>query len=310
MKKVGIVTRTSDRILLLERALKSIFEQTYKNWELVIVNDGANEPEIRILVDRVMSKAFNKVSIISLDKKMSFGAKINVGLESLNTEYCVVHDDDDSWDRAFLEKMVDFLEKSEHKEYAGVICHTDIIYEEITNGSIKMDRKKNLNRLKESELNLWNTLDRTQFVPISFLFRREVLEHIGYFSNTVNHSEDWEFYIRFLSQYKIGVVQEILAFYHIRKKVLTGSLANTVTVGENLHDLSKKNIRDQWLREDIKNSNVSLGLLGYLSNKIGEQEIQNRKLLQKIKEFQKIALALFVITLLLVMVNIIVTLLK
>lgn len=98
---VGIVTRTKNRIVLLRRALESVKNQSHENWILVIVNDGGDPAP----VDRLVASIFNtdsRVRIIHHPESKGMEAASNAGISALDTDYAIIHDDDDSWAPEFL----------------------------------------------------------------------------------------------------------------------------------------------------------------------------------------------------------------
>ena len=106
MTKVAIITRTMNRPILLRRAAQSILNQTFKDYIWVIVNDGEKEP----VSDVVSNFPEDTVIVIHNPKPVGLEAASNIGLKSSDSEYVVVHDDDDTWHPEFLEKTT-FVDK-------------------------------------------------------------------------------------------------------------------------------------------------------------------------------------------------------
>ena len=62
--KVAIITRTKNRVLLLDRAVKSVLCQTFDNWQHVIVNDGGDANPVDELVDRYLDQYAGRLTVI------------------------------------------------------------------------------------------------------------------------------------------------------------------------------------------------------------------------------------------------------
>ena len=87
---------------------------------------------------------------------------------------------------------------------------------------------------------------------------------IGLFDDALNFAEDWEFYLRFLSQFDIAVLPEHLANYHFRTR--SGLYGNTVTNSLDSHIVVAAGIRNNLIRRDISSGKFGLGSLIALSS--------------------------------------------
>ena len=110
---VSVVTACYNAEDYIERYLKSIINQTYKNIELIIVNDGStDETGIKI---KKMEQQFCEYGMnlkIIEQKNMGMGAAINNGLKFVNGEFLVWADSDDYFEVDAVEKMFKFLNEN------------------------------------------------------------------------------------------------------------------------------------------------------------------------------------------------------
>ena len=114
---VSIIVRTKDRPKLLKIALKSIFAQTYRPIEVVLVNDGGcalDIDEIRAILGDV------SLNYIRLEKNTGRAHAGNVGIENANGEYIGFLDDDDEFYPEHIATLIEFLSFSEYK-----VAYTD-----------------------------------------------------------------------------------------------------------------------------------------------------------------------------------------
>lgn len=256
MKKVAIITRTKDRPILLKRAYESVLSQTFKNYTWVVVNDGGNKDSI----ESIINKAKNNMDVIFISNEKSLGmeAASNLGIKSSNSEYIVIHDDDDSWDSNFLKETIEYLDGDMGELYDGVVTHSYKIEEELLEDECKFVSKCVFNGYLQ-EIYLSDIAKVNTFPPISFLYRRSTYKKIQGYDETLPVLGDWHFNLRFLEISDIGVIQKSLANYHHRINNVSASYGNTVVQGVNKHRQYDAILRNRMLREDIKEQKIGLG---------------------------------------------------
>ena len=261
---VTIVTRTKDRPLLISRSIESVLNQTYQNWQHIIVNDGGEEKALQNILNKYSDRYSGRLKVIH--NKDSIGAvpALNLGMQSATSEYVVTHDDDDGWENSFLDKSIAALKERKRliPNTRGIICHTTEVTEHISGKTVIEEYRYSLNGwVREVAL---PHLAATNFItPISFLFERVVFSELGFFKN-LKFCDDWEFYLRFLSRYEIAVLPEHLANYHVRRKA-TDAYGNTVAVGIDEHRAVVTELRNDLVRQDLNSGKFGLGYLLALS---------------------------------------------
>lgn len=259
MHKISIIIRTSTRYIFLDRAIKDIMRQTYKQWKIILVNDKGELNKIQNIIDN------NKVPkeqyiIINNGGQSGLHKAINLGAKAVDTEMVVMHDDDDTWDAHFLEETIAYL--NNNIDCMGVITHSNKIYEKIVNNEIKLKKIKSFNTELNDVISLYDMIKNNLFSPISFVYRTKVYKEVGYFDESLEVLEDWEFNLRFLMKYDIHIIEKILANYHIREgNSIQESFKNTITSKEKLHLKYDTIIRNRYLREDLNNKQLGMGTL-------------------------------------------------
>lgn len=259
--EVAVITRTKDRAVTLRRAAESIINQTCKNLVWVIVNDGGcPEPVDKIAADA--RKRGTAVIAVHNPKSVGMEAASNIGIRSSHSTFITLLDDDDTWDETFLAQTVAFLEKQ--RWCAGVATQTSRIYEEIGRDDIRVSHFATLNPQLD-EVFMLDVAGWHPFTINSFLFRREVLDTIGYFSEDLPLGGDYEFHLRFIEKFDIGVIPYPLAFYHLRTAV--DEYANSAPTGAavDIREIHKTIVRDRLLRRDIREGHLGIGALAYVS---------------------------------------------
>lgn len=279
MGKVSIIIRTSVRYIFLNRAIEDIMNQSYSEWFIIIVNDNGNLGKIQKIINE-NNVPKDKYFIINNQGEHGLHKAINLGAKAVKTEYVVMHDDDDTWHHDFLKTTVGFLENN--IQAMGVITHSNKIYEKFINNKIVIKNKKEFNTELKDVLSIYDMIKNNLFSPISFVYRSKIYDQIGYFDETLEVLEDWEFNIRFLMKYDIYVIEEILANYHIRiNDNIAAYLKNTITSKKKMHLKYDTIIRNRYLRKDLREGIFGVGVLMNII------KWSDNRLIKKIKKYLK-----------------------
>ncbi|MGC9195969.1 MAG: glycosyltransferase family 2 protein [Syntrophobacteraceae bacterium] len=265
--RICVVTRTKDRPLMLKRAVESLLKQSFQNWLHVIVNDGGDPAILDSVISPRLGAYGGRVKIINNAVSLGMQNASNCAIREAESEYIAIHDDDDSWAQSFLSECVEYLDSTGPSSVIqGVATQSVWIFEEIdTHGNIVELRREDYFPFKE--VSLFNMAGKNIFPPIAFVYRRKVHDHIGLFDQQFNYLGDWDFNIRFLSKFDIGVIDRQLAFYHWRKKGSLSSYGNTVTDEVEEHLSLANKLRNHYLRMDLEKNRIGLGFVINLSEK-------------------------------------------
>jgi len=269
MHKVAVVTRTKNRPLLLKRAYESVRNQSFKNFQWVVVNDAGDVDPVQEIVDASIEAGINTL-LVNRAESVGMEAASNDGVQSSQSEYIVIHDDDDTWHPDFLKETVRFLD--ERQDYLGVVTHSDRIDEKVSENSVTHVNTRSYNKWLMS-IQFSDLLIENPFPPISFLFRRSVWDHAGGFDESLPVLGDWDFHLKTLLVGDIGVLPITLANYHFRVQLNDDQAiyGNTVTHGVSKHIEFDAKYRNAKLRDDINNNKFGLGhllLLGRMNMQV------------------------------------------
>jgi glycosyltransferase involved in cell wall biosynthesis len=253
MARVAIITRTKDRTIMLRRAAESVAAQTFKDFSWIVVNDGGNPGPVDEIA-QFFSGVIDDIKVIHNPVNLGMEAASNVGIRASKSEFLVIHDDDDTWQTDFLEKTVSFLSCDIGALFGGVVTQSIRIDEKIVGDKIDFVRKKvwktDLSPDPKGAIQLAEMAVVNQFAPIAFLYRRSVLDLIGYYDETLPVLGDWDFNLRFLLKCDIGLIPEALANYHHRVSIHSsnGAYGNSVIAGFDRHSIHDARIRNKYLR--------------------------------------------------------------
>ncbi len=259
-KKIAVITRTKNRPLLLPRAAESVLSQKIDSLVWVVVNDGGEDHDVDAVIQNFRRRSENEAVIVHNETSLGMEAATNKGVAACNSDYIVIHDDDDTWQPDFLSRCLQFLDT--HTGYQGVITLSTTVKEIIEGTSVtKLDSRAFNSHLKSVDLS--HIAIRNQFPPISFLFSRAVYDEIGGFNEDMPVLGDWDFNLRFLMRADIGLVPEYLANHHIRvtDSDSGGEYGNTVVSSLSLHHAIESQYRHARYREDLARKEAGLGYL-------------------------------------------------
>ena len=191
---VSIVIRTMSRPEALREALYSIRQQTYKNVEAVVVEDGPADSEEMIRSEF----ADLKVQYLALGENQGRCKAGNKALSMAKGKYLNFLDDDDMLYPKHVETLAGFLERENaYAAYAGAF-ETRV---DVTSRHPYSYKVREVQSVCTQDYTKEEMLD-TNFIPIQCLmFRRELFEELGGFDTTVETFEDWDLWARYSLKY-------------------------------------------------------------------------------------------------------------
>lgn len=242
-----IVTRTRNRPRLLDRAIRSVLGQTVDDWHHVIVNDGGDAQSLELLCAKYKAQYRDRLSIIHNSESRGMEAASNKGIIGFDSQFILIHDDDDSLDPHFLELTTAYLASPPVPSIGGVCTLVSCVEERIVHGQI-IEQARHVFRILNYCLSFSDTVGINPVPPISFLFRRDIYEAVGRFDESLPVLGDWDFLLRYLWHCDIGIVPQQLANYHIRPRAF-GAAANSISGSTLQFELLTKVIRNKYLRD-------------------------------------------------------------
>lgn len=196
MPLISIIIPTYNRKNLLVRAIKSVFNQSFKDYELIVIDDGSEDrtEELDILAD-------HRVRYIRSEQNCGVSKTRNTGIKLSKGEWIAFLDSDDEW---FSEKLAKQLKWSrENPEY--LIGQTKEIW--IRNG--KRVNPPSTHEKFQGDLFLVS-LERCMITPSSVFIKRNLFDVVGVFNESLPACEDYDLWLRITSNYPIGLLDEYL----------------------------------------------------------------------------------------------------
>jgi glycosyltransferase involved in cell wall biosynthesis len=199
-KLVSVIIPTYKRAKNLTRAIDSVLNQTYKNVEIIVVDDNEPSSKYRLETKKIMEKYQNLNNVIYLthEKNKGGSAARNTGFRFSKGEYIMFLDDDDEFLPIKIEAQVNCLDNLD--ESWGV-CYTNYIRK--NNGVTTYYSAE-----KREGYLLTEVLMRNLFVHAgcNLMIRRSVVKEVQGFDESFVRNQDIEFLARILMKYKIAHV--------------------------------------------------------------------------------------------------------
>ena len=189
----------------LRDSIESILNQTYKNFEFIIVDDGSTDNSVRIIKE--YQKKDKRIKLIENKKNLGQSRALKIGLNNARGFYYSKMDQDDISDKNILEKELDFLEKN--KDYVIVGSNLEIIDEDKKKIGYRFYPQEN----KEIKKTL---IFKSPFAYPSIMIRLESLKIILYDEKYL-YCEDYDLWFKLLKYGKGKNLPDFLLKYRINK---------------------------------------------------------------------------------------------
>jgi glycosyltransferase involved in cell wall biosynthesis len=188
----------------LREAVDSILNQTFKDFEFIIINDGSTDETLKILND------YNdpRIKIINNKENIGLTRSLNKGLKLAKGEYIARQDADDISIPERLEKELNFLKTNTN--YAAVGSFIKVIGE---NG-------KELHTIEKpiTDEAIKDFLKKSNCIAHgSSVIRMSCLQEIGFYDETIPKAQDYDLWLRLSEKYKLKNIPEYFYLWRCRK---------------------------------------------------------------------------------------------
>ncbi|WP_276359549.1 glycosyltransferase [Daejeonella sp. H1SJ63] len=235
--KVSVIVTTYNRCELLSETIQSIINQTFTDFELIVVDNNSNYDFVGLMQSFCDSriKFFQNPNDGIIARNRNFGIKRAVG------EYIALCDDDDIWEQTKLREQVEIIDK-----YPDVaLCCTNTYF-------INMKNLPFLNRFTSFVKNIFlsSNLLSAKYLLISLhyvinssvLFKRELINSCGFINEDplLRSIEDYEFWFRISQNNRIYYLNKKLLWYRLHPEQLS-----TVD-NQKVYKRTLKVVSDNW----------------------------------------------------------------
>lgn len=243
---ISIIIPLYNKEKYIARTLNSVLKQTFKDFEIVIVNDGSNDKSIEI----IETFTDNRIKLIS-QKNSGVSSARNKGIKESKYDLIAFLDADDEWNENYLDKINDLISK-----YPKCIAFSTS-YIISNNNSLVYNETKGLidkDLIFEDYFDIASK-NAPPFYTSSIVVRKKSLQQIGMFPVGVTAGEDLITWARLALIGNIAYSKEHLSTYN-----------NNTTIWEVRRvDFDKNRYMEKSFRELLKTSNNKNSLKKYVS---------------------------------------------
>ena len=232
MPKVSILMPVYNAGQYIAQAIESIISQSFKDWELILINDGSTDNSESV----VMQYEDDRIYYIKNAENLRLIKTLNKGIDYCDGQYIARMDADDICLPDRLKQQVDFLDS--HTDY--LMCGTSASV--IDNSGKKTGKIHNLTDNSYLQISL---LFSPSFIHPSMMIRKEILQQNKY-DEAYKHVEDYELWCRIARQGKIANIDKELLEYRWHD--------SNVSV---LHSKVQDELKDKIIKEELKRLDIT-----------------------------------------------------
>ncbi|SKB12237.1 Glycosyl transferase, group 2 family protein [Planktothrix sp. PCC 11201] len=211
MTLISVIIPVYNAELTIKETIESVLNQTFKDWELIIIDDGSQDSTVRIIREIEDSR----IRIFSYSNA-GLASSRNRGIDHAQGEYITFLDADDLWTPDKLEAQFQALQ--EHPEAAVAYSWTDYIDQ--SSQFLHSGRQITINGDVYEHLLVNNFLENGS----NPLIRKQALNQVGEFDTSLKAGEDWDMWLRLAADYQFVVVTRPQILY----RVSTGSMSSQI----------------------------------------------------------------------------------
>lgn len=236
--KVSIIVPTYNRFQFLKETIDSILDQTFKDFELIIVDNYSVDNTEKV----VKSYSDKRIKYFKNNNNGVIAVNRNFAIKKSKGEYIAFCDDDDLWYPTKLEKQIKEFEKDKK---VALVCTNAVRFN-------KDGETGSINKKTDEDFSFEALLKNNSIFCSSVLVKKSVLKDVGYFDENpkILAGEDYELWLRIAKKHKIKHIKEPLLKYRCHPGALRKEKGEGIKLKENIYDnLLKKRRIDKEMYE-------------------------------------------------------------
>lgn len=214
--EISIVLPTFNGAQYIKASIQSVVNQSFKDWELIIVNDGSTDQTQRILDE--VSQKYKNIRIYNNPTNKGLPYSLNKGFSEAKGDYLSWTSDDNLYKTNALEVMYSYLRK--HPNIDMVSCDEDIINQ----------RGELLYTLSSKDKCIRNNaglLDACN-IGAAFMYTKKIAKKIGVYDISMFGAEDYDYFCRIALKGNIKYLSQNIYQYRLHQNSLTSTKQNVI----------------------------------------------------------------------------------
>jgi glycosyltransferase involved in cell wall biosynthesis len=206
---VSVIIPTYNRVATIIRAIESVLNQTYRNLELIVVDDNSTDGTKELVEERVSDK---RLKYIKLSKNLGGGGARNRGINEAQGDYIAFQDSDDKWLTNKLEKQMQVFQNKPNIDV--VFCQMKRILGDYSTVYPK--------RNPTATTNLLTTFLIENYIgtPTAVVRKNKLVENKG-FDESLPRLQDWDLFIRLAKDSNFYMVNDALCHVYMQENSIT-----------------------------------------------------------------------------------------
>ncbi|MFB9108012.1 glycosyltransferase family 2 protein [Flavobacterium gyeonganense] len=243
-KLISIIIPVYNRALLIGETLNSVLEQSYSNWECLIIDDGSTDDTNQVVNEYILIDKRFQYHYRPQNRKKGANACRNFGFELCKGDYIQWFDSDDLMHKDKLKLKAECLE---NHNVDFVVCE-GIEYRNTIDNVIH-----HWNEIQSDHILLDHIIGKANFHTNGPMFKKDFLIDIPLFNEDLQRKQEWEFYSRLLTfsiSYKPLAV--VLYYFRLHQNSINGldkisTLESRILSNKLVFKLAKNNLSDKDL---------------------------------------------------------------
>jgi glycosyltransferase involved in cell wall biosynthesis len=192
MPLVSVIIPTYNRAELVQEALASVEAQTFRDFEILVVDDGSTDDTAEALA------SLKGIRVLRHDCRRGVAAARNLGIAEARGEWLAFLDSDDLWLTDKLARQMAYLKDRPDL----LLCQTDEVW---VRNRIKVN--KPVSHRKVAGKIFLPSLERCMISPSAVVLHRRLLSDHGGFDEEMPAAEDYDLWLRLTWRYQVGLVE-------------------------------------------------------------------------------------------------------
>jgi glycosyltransferase involved in cell wall biosynthesis len=213
MPEVSTIISTYNRGALLEQALDSVFSQSFRDYEVVIADDGSTDETLKRL-----ETYGSRVRVLSLEHTGQPSVVRNRAIEAASGRFLAFLDSDDLWAPEKLALQVALMREDPEL----VMSYTDTAFVDARGRFLYLHSR----RERPSTGRVFGRLLQRNFIALSTaMARSDVVRAVGGFEESLTMAEDWCLWLRVSTRGNVGFIADRLCTNRVGERAMTGDKA-------------------------------------------------------------------------------------